>query len=90
MTFANRYTDAAILQLSHREHVVEDDPRKQLELSVRRYETGEWKYEFQMSSFTTDDIELALHRSGAKGQDSKFLDVHWTCIRRLKCRQGVS
>ena len=37
-----------------------------------------------------DDIELALHRSGAKGQDSKFLDVPWTWMRQLECRQGVS
>ena len=64
------------------EHVVEDDPRKQLEFSVPRYEPGEWEYEFQMSS--------SLHRNGAKRQDSKFSDVHLTWIRRLECRQAVS
>ena len=40
------------------EQVIGDDPRKQLELSVHRYENGEWKYEFKMSSFTMTILNL--------------------------------
>ena len=40
------------------EQVVEDEPRKQRGLSVRRYEPGEWKYEFEMSSPTTTILNL--------------------------------
>ena len=40
------------------EQVIEDDPRKQLELSVPQYEPGEWKHEFKMSTFTTTTLNL--------------------------------
>ena len=40
------------------EHVIEDDPRTQLQLSVPRYKPGELKYEFQMSSFATTILNL--------------------------------
>ena len=35
------------------EQAVEDDPRKQLELSVPQYSPGEGKHEFKMPTFTT-------------------------------------
>ena len=71
------------------EQVVEGESRKQLELSVPQYEPGEWKYEFKMSSVHFTILNL-LFTSGAKGQDSKFSDVHWTWIGWLECRQAVS
>ena len=40
------------------EQVLEDDPRKQLELSVPQYEPGEKKHEFKMSSFSTTILNL--------------------------------
>ena len=54
------------------EHVVEDDPRKQLELSVPRYEPGEWKYEFQMLSFSTTILNLLFTEAEQKGKTRNF------------------
>ena len=66
-----RVTDTPMPQLSAEslEQDVEGDPRKQLELSVSRYELDEWKYEFKNVVVHWDNVEFALHRSGAKGQD---------------------
>ena len=86
-------TDGTPMQQSSAEsleQVVEGDPRKQLELSVIQYKLGEWKDEFKMSSFTAAILNLLFTQSGARGQDSKFSDIHWTWIRRLECRQVVS
>ena len=55
------------------EHVVEDDLRKQLELSVPRTELGEWKYEFQMSSFATTILNLLFIEAEQKGKTRNFL-----------------
>ena len=49
------------------EQVAEDDPRKQLELSVSRYELGEWKHELNNVIVNYDNIEPALHRGGEEG-----------------------
>ena len=54
------------------EHVFEDDPRKQLELSVPRYEPGQWKYEFQMSSFTTTMLNLLFTEAEQNGKTRNF------------------
>ena len=40
------------------EQAIEDDLRKQLELSVPHCSPGEWKYEFKMSMFTTTILNL--------------------------------
>ena len=40
------------------EQVVDGDFRKHLALSMPLYESGKWKYEFQMSSFTTTILKL--------------------------------
>ena len=40
------------------EQVIEDAPRKQLELSVPQCEPGDWKHEFKKSSFTTTILNL--------------------------------
>ena len=58
------------------DQVIEDDPRRQLELSVPQCEPGERKHEFKMSSFTATILNPALHRGGEEGQNSKFSDVH--------------
>ena len=50
------------------EQVIEDDPRKQLELSVPRYEAGEWQHEFLMSSFTTTILNLLFTEAEKKGK----------------------
>ena len=50
------------------EQVDEDDPRKQLELSVPPYEPGEWKYEFKTSSFTTTTLNLPFTEAEQKGK----------------------
>ena len=60
------------------EQVVEDDFRKQLELSVPQYELGELKYEFKMSSFTTTILNLLFTEAEQKGKTRIFrmhLDV---------------
>ena len=54
------------------EQVAEDDPRKQLELSVSRYELGEWKHELNNVIVNYDNIEFARHRSGAKSKTRHF------------------
>ena len=54
------------------EQVVEGDPRKQLELSVPRYDPGEWKYEFKMSSFATTILNLLFKEAEQKGNTRKF------------------
>ena len=54
------------------ELVVEDDPRKQLGLSVLQYEPGEWKYEFQMSTFTTTILNLLYAEAEKKGKTRYF------------------
>ena len=48
------------------EQVIEDDPRKQLDLSV--LQCGEWKHEFKNVEVHYDNIELAFHRGGEEGQ----------------------
>ena len=50
------------------EQVIEDDPRKQLELSVPQCEPGEWKHEFRMSSFTTTTLNLLFTEVEKKGK----------------------
>ena len=66
------------------EQVVEGDPRKQP--PVRS-----WRVEIRIQDVVVryDNTEFALQRSGAKGQDSKFSDAHWTLIRLSDCRQAV-
>ena len=44
---------------------IDDDPGKQLELSVLQYELGECKYEFKMLPFTTTILNL-LHAEAEK------------------------
>ena len=53
------------------EQVIEDDPRRQLELSVPQYEPGEWKHEFNMSLFTTTTLNL-LFTAEKKGKTRNF------------------
>ena len=67
-------TDTPIPQSSTEssEHVVEGDPRKQLELSAPGYEPGEWKYEFQMSSFTSTILNLLFTEAEQKGKTRNF------------------
>ena len=45
---------------------------KQLELSVPLYELGEWKYEFKMSSFTTNILNLLFAEAERKGKTLHF------------------
>ena len=54
------------------EQVIEDDPRKQLELSVPWYDPGEWKYEFKMSTFTTTILNLLFKEAEQKGKIRNF------------------
>ena len=50
------------------EQVIEDDPRKQPELTVPQYELGEWKHEFKMSSFTTEKLNLLFTEAEKEGE----------------------
>ena len=54
------------------EQVIEDDPRKQPELSLPQYEPGEWKHEFRMSSFTTTFLNLLFTEAEKKGKTRNF------------------
>ena len=54
------------------EPVIEDDHRKQLELSVPRYEPGEWKHEFKMLPFTTTILNLFFTEAEKKGTIRNF------------------
>ena len=54
------------------DQVNEDDPRKQLELSVPQYEPGEWKHEFKMSSFTATILNLLFTEAEKKGKIRNF------------------
>ena len=67
-------TETALLQSSAEipEQVVEGDPRKQLELSVPRYDPGDWKYEFKMSSFATIILNLLFKEAEQKGKTRNF------------------
>ena len=72
-------TETPLPQSSARipEQAVEDDPRKQLELSVPQYNTGEWKHEFEMSTFTTTILNF-LHaeaRSDGSSADKLSIDL---------------
>ena len=71
------------------EQVIEDDPRKHLDLLVAHYQLGEWKHEIHYVAAHYDKIEPAVHRGGKEGQYSTFSDVHWTWIRRFERRQAV-
>ena len=72
------------------EQAVEDDPRKQLELSVPQYQPGEWKQtRIRSVHVRHDNIELAPRKGREEGQYSKFSDVHRTWIRWFKRRQAV-
>ena len=46
--------------------------RKQLEVSVPRYELGEWKYEYHMSSFPTTILNLLFTEAEHKGKTRNF------------------
>ena len=50
------------------EQVIEDDPRKQLELSVPQYEPGEWKHEIRMWTFTTTILNLLYAEAASTGE----------------------
>ena len=54
------------------EHVVESDLRKQLEPSLHRYELAEWKYEFQVSLFTSTILNLLFTEAEQKGKTRNF------------------
>ena len=54
------------------EQVIQDDHRKQLELSVPQYEHGEWKHEFKMLSFTTTALNLPFTDAEKKGKMRYF------------------
>ena len=54
------------------EQVIEDVDRKQLELSEPQYEPGEWKHEFQMSSFTTTILNLLFTKAEQKCKTRNF------------------
>ena len=55
-----------------REQAIEDDPRKQLELSVPQYNPGEWKYEFKMSTLTTTIVDLLYAEAEKMGNIRNF------------------
>ena len=55
------------------EQAIEDDPRKQLELSVPQYEPGEWKHEFKMSTFTAAILNLLHAEAEKKDKIRNFL-----------------
>ena len=54
------------------EQVIEDDPRKLLELSVPQYHPGEWKHEFKMTTFTTTILNLLYAEAEKKGKIRNF------------------
>ena len=58
------------------EQVIEDDPRRQVELSVPQYEPGERKHEFKMSSFTATIFEPCSSQRRRRRATSKFSDLH--------------
>ena len=62
------------------EQVVEGDPRKQLELSVSRYELV---VHYDISNLLFTEAEH-------KGKTRNYRVIHWSWMRRLECRQAVS
>ena len=53
-------------------HVAACHFRKQLKLSVPQYRSGEWKYLFKMSSFTTTILNLLFAEVEQKGKARKY------------------
>ena len=68
-----RYRSKTIsLSRGRLEQVADGDFRKQLELSVPLYKSGEWKCKFKMSSFTTTILNLLFAEAEQKGKTRNF------------------